>query len=71
MRSKPTDGTARRIVRAMGELYAVSKQDVADMFGISLRHANRFISRLEAEKIIYLRYRQNRFYYYSLTKRKL
>ena len=55
----------------MGELYAVSKQDVADMFGISLRHANRFISRLEAEKIIYLRYRQNRFYYYSLTKRKL
>jgi len=69
-RSKPTDGTARRLKRIWDGKYAMSVRDVARNLHISERHAWRFISKLEEEDVIYLRYRQNRYNYYSL-KRKL
>jgi Mn-dependent DtxR family transcriptional regulator len=49
--------------------YAMSVHDVARNLKISPRHAWRFINRLEAEGLIYLRYRQ-RFNYYSLRRAK-
>jgi uncharacterized membrane protein len=49
--------------------YAMSVQDVARILRMSKRNAWRYITRLEQEGLIYLRYRQG-FNYYSL-KRKL
>jgi len=69
MRAKPTDGTARKLLRIMHGKYAMSVHDVARNLKISPRHAWRFINRLEAEGLIYLRYRQ-RFNYYSLRRTK-
>lgn len=53
----------------MAGKYAMSVADVARNLRLSERSAWRYISRLEAEGLIYLRYRQ-RLNYYSL-KRKL
>jgi|APCry1669189534_1035231.scaffolds.fasta_scaffold02924_7 biotin operon repressor len=70
MRSKPTDGTARRLTAKLQGKYAVSVKDVARLLGISDRHAERYISRLQAEGIIFLRYRQRRYNYYSIRRNK-
>jgi predicted ArsR family transcriptional regulator len=51
----------------MQSKYAMSVKDVARNLRISDRHAWRFISKLEAQGLIYLRYRQ-RFNYYSIRK---
>jgi predicted ArsR family transcriptional regulator len=51
----------------MQSKYAMSVKDVARNLRISDRHAWRYISKLEAQGLIYLRYRQ-RFNYYSLRK---
>jgi predicted ArsR family transcriptional regulator len=68
-RSKPTDGTTVRLTRILRGKYAVSVKDVARILRISDRHAWRFISRLEAEGVIELRYRQ-RYNYYSVRRNK-
>lgn len=68
-RSKPTDGTTVRLTRILKGKYAVSVKDVARILRISQRHAWRFISRLEAEGVIELRYRQ-RHNYYSVRRDK-
>jgi predicted ArsR family transcriptional regulator len=68
-RSKPTDGTTVRLMRILKGKYAVSVKDVARILHISDRHAWRFISRLEAEGVIELRYRQ-RYNYYSIRRDK-
>ena len=51
----------------MQSKYAMSVKDVARNLRISDRQAWRYISRLEVQGLIYLRYRQ-RFNYYSLRK---
>lgn len=66
-RSRPSDGIRRKLLRIMAGKYAMSVKDVARNLRISDRHAWRFISRLEAEGLVYLRYRQ-RFNYYSLRR---
>jgi len=66
-RSRPSDGIKRKLLRLMQSKYAMSVKDVARNLRISDRHAWRYISRLEAEGLIYLRYRQ-RFNYYSLRR---
>lgn len=68
-RSKPTDGTTVRLTRILKGKYAVSVKDVARILRISDRHAWRFISRLEAQGVIELRYRQ-RYNYYSVRRNK-
>jgi len=70
MRSRPTDGTARRLTRILTGKYAVSIKDVARLLGVSHRHAERYVSRLQAEGIIFLRYRQQRYNYYSIRRNK-
>jgi predicted ArsR family transcriptional regulator len=67
IRSRPSDGIKRKLLRLMQSKYAMSVKDVARNLRISDRHAWRYISRLEAEGLIYLRYRQ-RFNYYSLRR---
>ena len=67
MRSRPTDGTTRKLLRIMQGKYAMSVLDVARNLRISERHAWRFIDRLVNEGKIYLRYKQQRTYY-SLRK---
>lgn len=69
-RSRPTDGTARRLTRILHGKYAVSVKDVARLLRISDRHAWRFIDRLVKEGIIELRYRQRRYNYYSVRRDK-
>lgn len=67
IRSRPSDGVTRKLLRLMQSKYAMSVKDVARNLRISDRHAWRFISKLEAQGLIYLRYRQ-RFNYYSIRK---
>ncbi len=62
-RSRPTDGTTRKLLRIMQGKYAMSVLDVARNLKISERHAWRFIDRLVNEGKIYLRYRHQRNYY--------
>jgi len=69
MRSRPTDGTARRLTRILNGKYAVCVKDVARLLHISDRHAWRFIDRLVKEGVIELRYRQ-RYNYYSVRRNK-
>lgn len=68
-RSRPTDGTARRLTRILQSRYAVSIKEVARMLHISDRHAWRFVDRLVKEGVIELRYRQRRYNYYSVIRR--
>jgi hypothetical protein len=68
-RSRPTDGTTARLTRILKGKYAVSVKDIARLLRISERHAWRFISRLEAQGVIELRYRQ-RYNYYSVRRDK-
>lgn len=68
MRSKPTDGTQRKLMRIMSGKYAMSVMDVARNLRISERHAWRFLAALEERGVIYLRYRYRR-NYYSLTRK--
>lgn len=70
MRSRPTDGTARRLTRIVNGKYAVSVKDVARLLHMSDRHAWRFIDRLVKEGVIELRYRQRRYNYYSVRRIK-
>ena len=70
MRSRPTDGTARRLTRIVNGKYAVSVKDVARLLHMSDRHAWRFIDRLVKEGVIELRYRQRRYNYYSVRRNK-
>jgi predicted ArsR family transcriptional regulator len=70
MRSRPTDGTARRLTRILHGKYAVSIKQVARMLHISDRHAVRFIDRLVKEGVIELRYRERRYNYYSIRRDK-
>jgi predicted ArsR family transcriptional regulator len=69
-RSRPTDGTARRLTRMMQSRYAVSIKQVARLLHISDRHATRFIDRLVKEGVIELRYRERRYNYYSVRRDK-
>ena len=69
-RSRPTDGTTKRLARAMQSRYAMSFKQVARMFHISDRHAMRFIDRLVKEGVIELRYRERRYNYYSVRRDK-
>lgn len=66
-RSRPSDGIKRKLLKLLQGKYAMSVKDVARNLRISDRHAWRYISSLEAEGEIYLRYRQ-RFNYYSLRR---
>jgi DNA-binding Lrp family transcriptional regulator len=70
MRSRPTDGTTRRLARILQSRYAVSIKQVARMLNISERHAVRFIDRLVKEGVIELRYRERRYNYYSVRRDK-
>lgn len=63
MRSRPTDGLARRLLRWMRKEYAVSKPDVMKRFGFEERQARRYLNRLEQEGAIYPRYRDGSVYY--------
>lgn len=63
MRSRPTDGTTRKLLRIWQGRYAMCVDDVARNLRISERHAWRFIQRLLDEDKIYLRYRQRKNYY--------
>lgn len=62
-RSRPSDGTTRKLLRIMQGRYAMCVDDVARNLRISERHAWRFIQRLLDEEKIYLRYRQRKNYY--------
>ena len=66
-RTKPSDGKTRKLLRIMQGKYAMSVVDVARNLKTSRRNAWRYISKLEAEGKIYLRYRQ-RLNYYSLRR---
>lgn len=67
-RSRPSDGKRVKLLRIFAGKYAMSVQDVARNLRMSKRNAWRYLSRLEAEGIVYLRYRQGR-NYYSLTRK--
>jgi DNA-binding transcriptional ArsR family regulator len=71
MRSRPTDGTYKRILRRMSTYYALSIYDIADHFEFSYRHAYRYITRLEADEVIYARYKHKGRYYYSLVRERV
>ena len=66
-RSRASEGKRRRLLRIIAGKYAMSVRDVARNLRITQRHAWRYISELEAEGKIYLRYRQ-KFNYYSLRR---
>ena len=67
MRSLPTQGVARRLLRWMRGCYAVSKPDIMKQFGFEERQARRYIGKLERDGAIYPRYR-NGAVYYSIRK---
>jgi predicted ArsR family transcriptional regulator len=69
-RSRPTDGTTRRLARVMQSRYAMSFKQVARLLNISDRHAMRFVDRLVKEGVIELRYRERRYNYYSVRRDK-
>lgn len=69
-RSRPSDGTTRKLLRILSGKYAMSVKDVARNLRISERQAWRYIARLLAEEKIYVRYAQPRTYYYSLRRTK-
>jgi Mn-dependent DtxR family transcriptional regulator len=70
LRSKPTDGTAIRLTKILEGKYAVNVKDVARLLRISHRHAQRFVKKLEDDGIIFYRYRQYRYKYYSIRRNK-
>lgn len=61
------DAFVRRISRWMNNIYAVSTKDIAKKFDLSYRQAQRYVSRMKRNGIIYNRYRY-KYMYYSLTK---
>ncbi len=67
MRSSPTEGKLKQLLRWMRVRYAVSKNDVMRRFGFEERQARRYIHRLEREGAIYPRYR-NKYVYYSVRR---
>tara|TARA_R110000868_G_scaffold23245_2_gene94048 strand:+ start:2285 stop:2500 length:216 start_codon:yes stop_codon:yes gene_type:complete len=63
MRSLPTEGIGKRLLRWMRDHYAVSKADVMERFGFEERQARRYINKLERDGAIYPRYRNGSIYY--------
>lgn len=63
MRSLPTEGIAKRLLRWMRVNYAVSKPDIMKRFGFEERQARRYIHMLERGGAIYPRYRNGSVYY--------
>ena len=66
-RTRPSDGKTRKLLRIMEGKFAMSVVDVARNLKTSKRNAWRYISKLEADGCIYLRYRQ-RLNYYSIRR---
>jgi|LauGreDrversion4_2_1035121.scaffolds.fasta_scaffold653141_3 predicted transcriptional regulator len=69
-RLKTSKGMAKRIVRLAVSRYAISAYDIMDTYKFTKRHANRYISWLEDEGFLYLRYRKDRHNYYSATRKR-
>lgn len=62
-------GKAKRLLRIFHGRYAMCVADVARALRISERQAWRYITRLYNEKLIYPRYRQHRYIYYSVRRK--
>lgn len=63
------DGKVLRLKRKFKERYAMSIKDICRFLRIGERQARRYISRLESDGIIYLRYKQDGFYHYSYKRK--
>jgi hypothetical protein len=65
-RAQPSDANIGRLIRSIGDHFAVCVDDVQHILKIKPRQAWYYIHRLQDEGVIYLRYRENRRKYYSL-----
>lgn len=70
-RSKPSDGKARRLLRLFGGKYALSSKEVSKFLRVGQRQAERYLARLHDAGLIYQRYRQYYYIYYSLIRKKI
>jgi predicted transcriptional regulator len=69
-RTKTRYGVARRILRLTKSQFAITATDLVETYGFTYRHALRYIKWMQEEGLIYLRYRKNRYNYYSVVRRK-
>ena len=65
-RAQPSDANIGRLIRTIGERYAVCADDVQHILKVKPRQAWYYIHRLQDEGVIYLRYQERRRNYYSL-----
>jgi Mn-dependent DtxR family transcriptional regulator len=69
MRACPSNARLVRLTRILQGKYAVSVKDVARIMKVSVVQARRYVSRLEEQGIIFLKYRK-RYNYYAIRRGK-
>ena len=69
-RLKTSKGVAKRIVRLAVSRFAISVSDIMKTYNFTNRHAHRYLTWLQEEGFLYLRYRKNKRNYYSATRKK-
>ena len=69
-RTKTSKGVARRIMRLAVSKFAISVLDIMKTYQFTERHARRYLQWMQDEGLIYLRYKQDGYFYYSVTRNK-
>lgn len=69
-RLKTSKGVAKRIVRLAVSRFAISVSDIMKTYNFTNRHAHRYLTWLQEEGFLYLRYRKNKRNYYSATRKR-
>jgi len=67
-RSKPSDGTKKRLIRIMGERYALTIKNMMKLLRLSEGQTKWYIAELKRDNTIYIKYRTGHVAHYALRR---